>query len=299
MLLCGCTFRHKPLAPEPARGPARDTLFRIDQARGDSAARSRDGLLASFASHAAYLRAGAPAIYGRAAAAHALKAVDADVASIVWEPLGGGVSNDLRSAYTFGITVRTPTERSAPVRFGRYIAYWERGRVTPWEIVAYVDVGGAPFPNGGEIPQEARTPPAEPKLAKELAEARTKLRSADSSFSDLSYRMGTAYAFSNTVAENGVVFGSPELRVGPKAVREGFELETERSSLTWQPVHVAIAGSGDLGYTIGEYVSTGRGPSGAAVQRFGKYLTVWRREKNGPWRFEADAGNPSPAQAAR
>jgi ketosteroid isomerase-like protein len=134
-------------------------------------------------------------------------------------------------------------------------------------------------------------------LAKELGEARTKLRSADSSFSDLSYRMGTAFAFSNTVAENGVVFGSPELRVGPKAVREGFELETERSSLTWNPVYVAIAGSGDLGYTIGDYVSTGRGPSGAAVQRFGKYLTVWRRQKDGTWRFEADAGNSSPAPA--
>jgi ketosteroid isomerase-like protein len=299
MLLCGCTFRHKPPAPEPARVPARDTLFRIDQARSDSAARSRDGLLASFAPRAAYLRAGAPVIYGRAATAHALESVDTDIASIVWEPLGGGVSNDLQSAYTYGIAMRASSERSAPPRFGRYLAYWERGRGTPWQIVAYVDIGAAPFPNEIDIPEDARTPPAEPNLPKELAEARTRLRSADSSFSDLSYRMGTAYAFSNTVAENGVVFGSPDLRVGPKAVREGFELEKERSSLTWSPIHVAIAGSGDLGYTIGEYVSTGRGPSGAAVQRFGKYLTVWRRQKGNVWRFEADAGNPSPTPPAR
>src|SRR5262249_3438047 len=124
MLLCGCTFRHKPVAPEPARGPARDSLFRVDQARGDSAARSRDGILASFAANVAYLRAGAPTIYGRDAVARALKSADADQASIVWEPLGGGVSYDLHSAYTFGISGRAPSERSASVRFGRYLAYW-------------------------------------------------------------------------------------------------------------------------------------------------------------------------------
>jgi ketosteroid isomerase-like protein len=106
--------------------------------------------------------------------------------------------------------------------------------------------------------------------------------------------MGTGYAFSNTVAEDGVIFGSPDLRIGPRAIREGFALQTEASSLTWKPEFVDIAASGDLGYTIGEYVSTGRGPSGAAVQRFGKYLTIWRRQKDGSWRFVADGGNPNP-----
>lgn len=298
MLLCGCVFRRGPEPPEPPRGPARDSLFRFDKARSDSAARAPDGVLAAFAPNAAYLRAGAPVIYGRDAAARVIRATDLDGAALVWEPLGGGVSDDLQSGYTYGIAARMQAERATAVHFGRYVAYWERGRGVPWRIVAYVEVGAPPIPPSVDIPEAQRTPPPPPTLPKLLAEARTKLRAADSAFSDLSYRMGTGYAFSNTAAENGVIFGSPDLRVGPRAIREGFELQTEASSLTWKPELVGIAGSRDLGYTIGEYVSTGRGPSGAAVQRFGKYLTVWHRQQDG-WRFVADAGNASPAPPQR
>jgi ketosteroid isomerase-like protein len=298
MLLCGCVFRHGPEAPEPPRGPARDSLFRFDKARSDSAARAPDGVLAAFAPDAAYLRDGAPVIYGRDAAARVIRATDVDGDAITWEPLGGGVSDDLQSGYTYGIAARMQTEKATAVHFGRYIAYWERGRGTPWRIVAYVEVGAPPVPASVDIPEAVRTPPPVTSLPKPLAEARASLRSADSSFSDLSYRMGTSYAFSNTVAENGVIFGAPDLRIGPRAIREGFDLQTDVSSLTWKPQLVGVAGSRDLGYTIGEYVSTGRGPSGAAVQRFGKYLTVWRRQKEG-WRFVADGGTPSPAQQPR
>src|ERR1043166_3990238 len=107
--------------------------------------------------------------------------------------------------------------------------------------------------------------------------------------------MGTTYAFSNTAADQGVLFGLPELLIGPKIIREADEARGESTSLTWKPVYANVAGSRDLGYTVGEYISTGRGPTGAAVQRFGKYLTVWKRQKDGTWKFLVDGGNTSPA----
>lgn len=295
MLLCGCAWHREPSAPEPARGPARDTLFRIDQARGDSAAAIGAG---SFAPNVAYLRGGAPAVYGREAAAGLLQSTGASDGRTVWEPLGGGVSADLLAGYTFGVAARLAPEGSRPIRFGRYLAYWERTRGQPWRVVAYVEIGGVPVPANVVVTDGARVAPSEEGLGKAMAEARAQLRAADSSFSDLSYRMGMGFAFANTAASDGVTFGSPELRFGPKAIREALDLEADQTSLTWRPVYVHVAGSRDIGYTIGEYVSTGRGPSGAAVQRFGKYLTVWRREKNGAWRFVADGGNASPAPLA-
>src|SRR4051794_17696175 len=111
MLLCGCVFRRGPVAPEPARGPARDSLFGFDKARSDSAARAPEGALALFAPGAAYLRSGAPVIYGRDAAARVIRATDMDAGAIIWEPLGGGVSSDLRSGYTYGIAARTQAEK--------------------------------------------------------------------------------------------------------------------------------------------------------------------------------------------
>ena len=35
----------------------------------------------------------------------------------------------------------------------------------------------------------------------------------------------------------------------------------------------------------------------AVVQRFGKYLTIWKRQPNGSWRFVVDGGNLSPTPA--
>src|SRR4051812_29517910 len=89
LLLFGCSLRHKSAAPEPARGPARDSLFQLDQTRGDSvAARGGvDGALALFSPGIVFLRAGVPAIYGRDAARALLNAGPTTRAQ-AWQPLG-------------------------------------------------------------------------------------------------------------------------------------------------------------------------------------------------------------------
>ncbi len=295
MLLAGCTLHHTAPVPATVRGPARDSVFRQDESRSDSAAAhgSVDAMLALLSPDAAYLRAGAPVAYGLDAIRSLLSASpDSPGTRISWEPLGGGISDDLRSAYTYGLTARVAA--NAPVRFERYIAYWTRAAGQPWRIIAYAEIGGPMAPEPTVIPEQPT--PAQPTLPKPLAEARARVWAADSAFADLGYRMGTAFAFSNTAAPDGVVFGGPQLVVGPRDIEDYFSARGTESSLTWHPVFAAVAGSRDLGYTIGEYTSTGRGPTGAAVQHFGKYLTVWRRQPNGDWKFVVDGGNGSPGR---
>jgi ketosteroid isomerase-like protein len=299
LLLSGCWLHHRTLAPEPARGPAQDSLFRLDESRSDSVALhgAVDGVLSLLADDVVYLRAGVPAVYGIGAVKELLPATNPPAASAsAWQPLGGGVSNDLRSAYTFGLAARAmPKAASESIQLARYIAYWRRASGKPWRIVAYAEVGQ---PATGEEPTfapEQLAPPAD-SAPSSVAAARAQIRSADSSFSDLAIRMGLAFAFSNTAAPAGAVFGDPALIVGPNAIRTYFSQQPGGSSLTWQPVYADVAASRDLGFTIGEYVSTGRGPSGATVQRFGKYLTVWQRQDNGDWRFVIDGGNPEAAR---
>ena len=290
----GCRSRTAPV-PATIRGPARDSVLRQDQARGDSAALhgTAAAMLTILGPDATYLRAGAPAAYGIDAIRALLEASpDTPGTRVSWQPLGGGISDDLRSAYTYGVMARaTP---GSPMQFERYIAYWARSSGRPWRIVAYAEINGPVAPEPSVIPDQP--PPGEPTLPKPLAQARARIRSADSAFADLGYRLGTAYAFSHTVAPDGVVFGNPQLVIGPRAIDEYFSVRGDESSLSWHPVFAAVAGSRDLGYTIGEYTSTGRGPTGAAVQRFGKYLTVWRRQPNGEWTFMVDGGNGSPGR---
>lgn len=289
-----CRSRTAPV-PATVRDPARDSVFRQDQSRADSAAvhGSTDAMLALLSPDAAYLRGGAPAAYGIDAIRSLLRASpDSPGTKVSWQPLGGGISDDLRSAYTYGVAVRAGP--SAPIHFERYIAYWTRGAGQPWRIVAYAEINGPVAPEPTVIPEQA--PPAEVQLPKPLAQARSSVRAADSAFADLGYRMGTAFAFSNTAAPDGVLFGNPQLVIGPRAIADFLSDRGAESSLSWHPVFAAVAGSRDLGYTIGEYTSTGRGPTGAAVQRFGKYLTIWKHQPNGTWKFVVDGGNGSPGR---
>jgi len=302
VVLCGCASHGTTTVPEPARGPARDSLFLFDQSRTDSVAARGfvAGTVPLLAENVVYLRAGAPAAFGLAATRALLDAGgrgEPAATRLYWQPLGGGVSGDLRAAYTFGVAVQAAA--AAPPRFGRYIAFWGRQRNGPWRITAYTEVNGPVSPasrepaarnSDGDVAPSERPPAASAAIAEE----RSRLRAADSSFSDLSYRMGVAYAFANTVAPEGVVFGDPQLVIGARAIEDYFGAHAGQSSLVWQPVFAWVAASRDLGFTIGESTSTGLGASGAAVQRVGKYLTVWKRQSDGTWKFVVDGGNPGP-----
>lgn len=291
VLLIGCSLHRRPAEIEPVRGPARDSLLRLDQARGDSVvARGRvTGALALIGPDVAYLRAGIPAVYGRDAARALF-----DIAPVVpgplptWQPLGGGVSRDLRSGYTFGIAAHVDTPKGS-LQVDRYIAFWQRAGGQPWRIVAYAEVNG---PAAEEIRFSAgQLAPPTPALSRSGVETAARVRASDSAFADLGDRMGSAFAFSATIAPDGAIFGGPTLVVGSKAVREFEEAQGGGTSLTWRPVYALAAESGDLGFTVGEYIATGRSPSGAAVQRFGKYLTVWQRQPDGGWKFVMHGGN--------
>jgi hypothetical protein len=292
LLLCGCSFHHAPVAPEPVRGPARDSLFQFDEARGDSVARRGpvDAMFALIDPEAVLLRPGIPAVYGRDNI-RAVLAADPAPAATTWQPLGGNVSDDLHSGYTYGVVAR-PDKSKSQVRLERYIAYWHRatGKGTPWQIAAYLEVGA---PSSAEVAlPPAASQPSPPILPKPLDDARTKVHEADSLFADLAYRMGVGFAFSNTADQNGVIFGNPSLVVGPNAIRDYYASRPE-VSLAWKPVFASVAESADLGFTVGEYINTIRGPTGAAVQRYGKYLTIWKRQKDGTWKFLVDGGNPT------
>jgi ketosteroid isomerase-like protein len=68
----------------------------------------------------------------------------------------------------------------------------------------------------------------------------------------------------------------------------------EGTSLAWTPVHAEMAASGDLGYTYGTYVYTAKNKEGKLVANYGKYTSVWKKQKDGQWKVVVDMGNSSP-----
>ena len=297
-LLSACLFHHAEEPQAPLRSATRDSLLAADAARGDVA--TRLGLASAVStwldSGVVYLRTGAPILYGRAAALSILGDAAPERSTYQWRPLGGGVSFDGRGGYTFGITTTAmPNAEGAPtVRLERYLAFWRRGPDQVWRVIAYADVTGPPPGPSVPIPS-AEFPPALPIPRGPRANAVRRVREADSAFALAADLQGTGIAFATYVAPQGVVFSGSEIVIGTDAVRALFD-EQQRAggTLNWRPVYADAVESGDLGWTVGEYVFTGRGMNGSVVQRFGKYLTIWKKQPGGEWRFVVDGGNPSP-----
>ena len=72
----------------------------------------------------------------------------------------------------------------------------------------------------------------------------------------------------------------------------------EGTTLTWTPVKAEMASSGDLGYTYGNYIYTSKNKDGKLVASYGKYTSIWRKQKDGQWKVVVDVGNSSPAPKA-
>jgi ketosteroid isomerase-like protein len=68
----------------------------------------------------------------------------------------------------------------------------------------------------------------------------------------------------------------------------------EGTTLTWTPVKAEMAASGDLGYTYGNYIYTAKNKEGKFVTSYGKYTSIWRKQKDGQWKVVVDMGNSSP-----
>ncbi len=59
-------------------------------------------------------------------------------------------------------------------------------------------------------------------------------------------------------------------------------------------MHGEVSQAGDLGFTVGNAVFTGEREDGARILRYSKYLTVWKKQRDGSWRFVVDGGNDRP-----
>lgn len=300
LLLLACSHTPPAPAPVPARGPARDSLLASDLGR-TATVRARGavaGLAQWLEPDVVYLRSGTHAVRGLSAVTSLLSDTTHVPGAVSWDPLGGDVSADHRSGYTYGVAARDAGQGEG-VTLERYIAFWRRDAGATWRIAAYVEVG-SPFRAAGDEPGAVALDSAGEDLPRGRAAARgvAALISADSAFSDLSDRVGVGTAFASTVAPNGVIFAGSEIVTGPRAVHDYYASRDAATGLAWHPLFAEIAGSGDLGFTIGQYIFTGRGPSGAAVQSFGKYLTVWQRQADRSWKFVVDGGNVNPVPRA-
>jgi len=146
-----------------------------------------------------------------------------------------------------------------------------------------------------EPPSPGTPKPVPDAAALARAEAERALRTMEN-------RLNTAVAskdrqaFLALWADDAAIFppGKPVVVGKENILREWAPiLKDPDVSLTWQPDKVEASASGDLGYTYGKFRWRGKDPEGRVQVHNGKYVTIWRKGKDGRWRAVVDLGTPS------
>jgi hypothetical protein len=265
LLATGCTAAMQPPhAGLACSGPVscgRDQLFEADQALQHAV--QRRGPAAAFGevllADARYLLEGKGIVSGR----QQIEVELGSSAPFIWTAARGDVSAGAELGYTFGWT------SSGAVR-GHYAAVWKR-QGGDWKLAVFMKKPAkaqeaappawfAPF--RGE--REAGPPAAQSVSA------------ADAAFAALARATGSTQQAFTTYAAQDAVRLAATMVFGRDAIHD---LLQRAPLIEWAPI--AEDSASDLGYTVGAY---------QARSARGNYLTIWRLQSDGAWRFVLDGG---------
>ncbi len=113
----------------------------------------------------------------------------------------------------------------------------------------------------------------------------------DREFSQMSVEEGTIKAFEFYMADDGMVLpqqGHPRDKEYYSELLQRMQNNRD-SVLNWEPIRSDVSDTGDLGYTHGRYTMSFADT--AQAPKYGYYVTIWKRQANGAWKFVFDAGN--------
>lgn len=119
------------------------------------------------------------------------------------------------------------------------------------------------------------------------------LVAADEAFSRMSLEKGLNEAFIFFAADSVIKMREGLFPVTGKA--EMTRLYRERPDtgmiLTWKPQRAEVSRSGELGYTFGDWQLRMKS---ADTTLYGNYISVWKKQPDGTWKYILDAGCNTP-----
>ena len=136
---------------------------------------------------------------------------------------------------------------------------------------------------------------------KEKSNIQTQLKlsliKADEDFYRASLIKGTGRAFIEFADTDVVLMRQNALPLfGKKALQQTYlNVDSTRTPLQWNPVKAEVSPDGKLGYTFGNWHYKTIDRTGEVVESGGNYITIWRKQKDGSWKYVFDGGSNSPS----
>ncbi|MBI1768844.1 MAG: nuclear transport factor 2 family protein [Bacteroidetes bacterium] len=109
---------------------------------------------------------------------------------------------------------------------------------------------------------------------------------AEKDFAQSAKEKGIADAFYAFADDSAVIKRGNRIIKGKNAIKEFYEKQPSSGELQWSPDFAEV--SGDLGYTYGPFTFSEKDSTGKVNEFKGIFHTVWKKQKDGTWKFVFD-----------
>ena len=124
----------------------------------------------------------------------------------------------------------------------------------------------------------------------DVEKAKEALMQVDRLFSEVSVKEGTRAAFDMFMGDSATMLTDNRNPITERdAILALFPVEST-ATLEWEPLFADVSGSGDLGYTVGRWTYRSLDSTGAERTAQGHYVTIWKKQADGSWKYVFDTG---------
>ena len=116
--------------------------------------------------------------------------------------------------------------------------------------------------------------------------SRAEIVQAEKDFAQRAKEKGAADAFYTFADDSAVIKRGSQVIKGKDAIKEFYKKQPASGELQWSPDFADA--SGDLGYTYGKFTFSLKDSTGKLNEVHGIFHTVWKRQKDGNWKFVFD-----------
>jgi ketosteroid isomerase-like protein len=112
-------------------------------------------------------------------------------------------------------------------------------------------------------------------------------------FALMAAEQGIRPSFMAFIAEDGILFRPRAVKGKQWMIDHPLPPSDKHPLLSWYPAVAEIAAAGDMGYTTGPW-DFRQDINDAKAVAFGNFLTVWKKQADGSWKFAIDLGISGP-----
>jgi len=118
----------------------------------------------------------------------------------------------------------------------------------------------------------------------------------EQAFSKMAEEKNVRDAFMTFIADDGLLFRPGAVNGKKWMLEHPVPPSDKKPVLVWQPAFAGMAQSGDMGFTTGPWEARAD-INDAKPGAYGHFMTVWKKQPDGSWKFVVDLGIAHPQQS--